>query len=39
MIDTIRVYLRAIKYWLQGGSWNIAYKTAHVLIKTWKKGG
>jgi len=38
MITTIRVYKLAIKYWLQGDSWESSYNLATYIVKTWTKG-
>ena len=33
----IRIYLLAIKYWLQGDEWIFAVEYAKALVRGWKK--
>lgn len=33
MMDTIRVYILAIKYWLQGDEWRFALEYSKALVK------
>lgn len=36
-MKTIKVYILAIRYWIQGESWEIAFFAANHMIKGWKK--
>jgi len=36
-MDTIRVYILAIKYWLSGDEWKFAKEYAEALVKGFKK--
>jgi hypothetical protein len=36
-MDNIRVYILAIKYWLQGDDWKFAKEYAEALVKGYKK--
>ena len=33
----IRIYMLAIKYWIQGDNWKFAVEYATGLVKGWKK--
>jgi len=36
MIDKIRVFILALKYWMQGDDWDKAVEYAESLVKGWK---
>ena len=37
MFEKIRIYILAVKYYLQGDEWNFAVEYATSLVKGWKK--
>ena len=39
MLDGLRIYWLAIKYWIQGDSWRKAVEYATVMVKHWRYRG
>lgn len=36
MLDKIRIYVLAVKYWAQGDPWKVAVEYAESLVLGWK---
>ncbi len=36
MLEKIRIYILAIKYWVQGDEWKFAVEYAEAIVKGWK---
>ena len=37
MLDKIRIYTLAMKYWMNGDSWSEAKAFAEFIVNKWKK--